>query len=104
MSKMVSPPFIHQAQAVRLVLCILIGCLAMHFLVEDALLRFTFAPSDRVSASHLTYDELEHQNDLATPVRVPACVSLADDNNPYLMTVLFAKPALSPILTPPKIA
>ncbi len=87
------------------IFCILVGCLAMHFLLEDSVLVPDMAAMDLVAAGEnpQIFDETEHKDDLVIPAgqlaRISACeVQLAPGCNEK-----HEKLVNSPALPPPKI-
>ena len=104
MSRMASFPFLPHAKAVRWGLCILIACLAMHFLVEDSLLLHTAASPESAQANPLSYDQVTHQDDLVLPVHLPERIMNNAVPAAYFWIVPVEMQTESPILTPPKIA
>ncbi len=101
---MASPPLLNRFVLVRLVLCLLVGCLAVHFLVEDAFLFSGFAPliQDTTNAEHPFFDEMEHQDDLAFQTSLPE--NIAGDGVPLRIAwaVLLKKQIAFHIFPPPK--
>jgi hypothetical protein len=103
MFRTVNFPFQRSFAGIQLVLCILIGCLSMHFLLEDTQLLTASASSNTAQVSDFSYDEMTHQDDLVILVSLP--VNAAKNNIPSVTgwTMPFKKQFSSPILTPPKI-
>ncbi len=67
MFAMASPVSSPSRRAVRIIFCILIACLAMHFLIEDALLPSGSAAIKMQNANF--FEEAGHQDDLVLPVQ-----------------------------------
>jgi hypothetical protein len=105
MSRMVRSPLRSLRGLMRLVLCILVACLAVHFLVEDTRLPSIFSsPAPSAESSHAASSaEIDHLDDLAFQVSVPEQVIESRISHVYALTMLLKKPANFPILTPPKI-
>jgi hypothetical protein len=89
----------------QLSLCILVACLAVHFIVEDTRLASIFAPPDLAAQGTHPADntEFDHLDDLAFPVSIPEQVSESMFPHGFFWTVLVEKPANFPIPIPPKI-
>ena len=104
MSRMASFPFLPQSKAVYWGLCILVACLAIHFLVENSLLLHTAASPESAWANPLSFDQVTHQDDLVLPVQLPERMANKPVPAAYFWIVPVEKQAASPILTPPKIA
>ncbi len=88
----------------RLALCILIGCLATHFLMEDSFLFSTLTAPDQApgAASLLNLAEIEHLDDVVMPFDQPASVMGSDVSLAFTISFLEVNQARSPILRPPK--
>ncbi len=90
---------------IRLAFCILIGCLAIHFLVEDTLLLTMIASLDSAASSAFTenYDEFEHLDDLAYAESQPVKVADRDQSIEFPWSALLREQTLFSIFKPPKI-
>ncbi len=90
--------------AIRVIFCILVVCLAAHFLVEDALLPISQSTAPNAAqAQHLNLSDADHQDDLAVLHFQPA--TLTDSSVPAVGAVPLppeTRPNFS-ILLPPKI-
>jgi hypothetical protein len=85
--------------SIRMVLLILVACLAVHFLVED-LAQFNRAGTASTIASLI---EQNHLDDLVVPATLPVQISVS---HPWVMIpMIFASQAQAffPILLPPKL-
>lgn len=105
MSRMARFPFQYQTGRIRIIICILVGCLAVHFLVEDSFLLTFFTSPDPIgtTANQLNYDEIDHQDDMVLPASISAQVLEHHIPQMFFGTVPLKKQANTPILTPPKI-
>ena len=104
MSRMASFRSLNQPVAARWVLLILIGCLAMHFLIEDALLLSASVSTNPKFGEQQRYEEATHQDDLAAPIRLPERITNGDLLAGLAVTMPSPRQASSPIFPPPKIA
>jgi hypothetical protein len=104
MFRTVSVPDPRSSAVIKLVLCILIACLSIHFLLEDTQLLTASTASDRNPASDLSYAEMTHQDDLVILVPLPESNAKKDLPPVTACDALFIKQIKSLILTPPKIA
>jgi len=87
-----------------LVLCVLIGCLGMHFLLEDTRLLAVSPSSDLAQVSNQSYDEVNHLDDLVVLACLPVFLADRDAPAPTTWIVPLEKQTHFPILVPPKIA
>ncbi len=104
MSGMARFPSVRQSVSARWVLLILISCLALHFLIEDSLLLHASTTINPEFNNQQSYDEVTHQDDLATPICLPERITNCNMPVTLSLTVPFRKQSISPILPPPKIA
>jgi hypothetical protein len=104
MSRTAEPRRWYQVPFIRLFFCLLIGCLAVHFLVEDALLFTEFVRLDPAApgASQANPEEMEHLDDLVYAERIPE--NHADPERPaaFLWIAPSIRQAHLPIFKPPK--
>ncbi len=86
------------------IFCILVGCLAMHFLLEDSLLFPDLAAPVQAEAggSLQLYDEADHKDDLAMPARQQARILPAQVQAAFSASEKHEILADSPVLPPPK--
>jgi len=104
MSRTADPLRWYQALVLRFFFCLLIGCLAVHFLVEDSLLFTAVAPLDpsAPSASQANYEEMDHLDDLVyTDCLTGSAVDFAEATA-FLVGLPCIRQACFPIFQPPK--
>ncbi len=94
-----------QIAATRLVLAVLIGCLMLHFLVEDLVLFTEMSAATQTSSNvtPLTLAEMDHLDDLAVLTEQPARIAPSALPLAYVWPIPLAKQTHLPILHPPKI-
>ena len=92
-------------QFFSVVLLIIVLCLGIHFLLEDPLLDWSMdAATQSCSHAEVTYEEMEHQDDLGLTVRSP---EFNPSNHPPGLPTRSLRPGLLlafSIPIPPKIA
>jgi hypothetical protein len=105
MFRLADPPPWNKYCVIRLVLCVLIGCLVIHFIVEDTLLFAESAPLDPAvtGASQVNFEECEHLDDLVFAESLPG--KLLDPGEPaaFLWITPTIQQARYTIFEPPKI-
>ncbi len=86
------------------IFCILVGCLAMHFLVEDSVLIPDLAAPDQAASggNPQFYDETDHKDDLVMPAGQLARISPGEIQTAFFDLAKHAKLADKPVLPPPK--
>ncbi len=104
MSKPAEPSFFSRPRIIRLFFFIMIGCLAIHFLVEDSFLLALYERLDpaAASASHLFSEEFDHLDDLAYATSLPASNLSFAGVAAFLWSTSFIRQAHLPIFKPPK--
>jgi hypothetical protein len=104
MFKMASRSFDILPSTVRVISCILVGCLAMHFLLEDNIFfpNVTVTAQAAANGSLQLCDEADHKDDLVLPAGLPARISPDQVNAALAGPENYKKFASSPILPPPK--
>ncbi len=107
MSRTADAPCWSKPRAItRLIFCALIICLAIHFLVEDALLYAELAslrPSGS-SAEQVDYEEFEHLDDLAlAETALPAWGLDSSGSSTFAWNTPVIRQAHFSIFNPPKI-
>ena len=100
MSKMARPSLKPCSVQIPLVLCLMIALLGLHFLLEDNRLSITAFPS-AVETSP-TGDEIDHQDDLALPVKSIGQAALRAIPADFCECVCLQPQFCSPTLPPPK--
>lgn len=106
MSRTADAPFWSKPRPIRLIFCTLIICLAIHFLVEDALLTAEFASLRPAasSAEQVNFEEFEHLDDLAVAdTALPAWGMDSSASSAFAWNTPVIRQALVSIFTPPKI-
>ncbi len=97
--------FRKKSLVIPLLFCILIGCLAAHFIIEDTLFIKMFASFDSIPDGSFSenFGEFEHLDDLVYAENQP--VHVAGDNGPeaFSWAALSGEQAYLPIFKPPKI-
>jgi hypothetical protein len=104
MSRTNDSPFWSRLGVARIVFCVLICCLAIHFLVEDALLLAEFTSLNPAAAgtSHANCEEFEHLDDLVYTERLTGDLMGSGGSAIFLWIVPFIRQARSSIFIPPK--
>ncbi len=104
MSKMASQVVETLPGAAWAILCILVGCLGLHFLVEDSVLFPDLAAPGQaeVDGSLQLYDEADHKDDLATPADQLARIAPGQARPAFFYAEKHEKLNASPVLPPPK--
>ncbi len=104
MSKMANRAVETLPGAAWAIFCILIGCLSLHFLVEDSVLFPDLAASGQaeVDGSLQLYDETDHKDDLAIPAGQLARISPGQARPAFYCAEKHEKLNASPVLPPPK--
>jgi hypothetical protein len=105
MSKIVDPAQRLILIPTQVILCILVGCLALHFLVDKTLLSSRFplhAPSTQ-GISGQALEELEHTDDLVAPSNLPDDLVEEKHINVIPPILPVQKQAVAPIHHPPQI-
>ncbi len=98
MARLVSSP---SRRTTRIIFCILVVCLAVHFLIEDALLPNAYSSIAMQNAP--SYEEASHQDDLVLPVQPLDCTQNSTTAPIPAGFPLSEAPVGFPILIPPKI-
>ena len=104
MSKMASQSIETLPGTAWAIFCILVGCLAMHFLLEDSVLFPDLAAPGQaaVDGSLQLYDEADHKDDLVMPAGHLARISPGQALPPFFSPEKHEKLADTPVLPPPK--
>ncbi len=86
------------------IFCILVGCLAMHFLVEDSVLVPELAAAGQAASggNPQFYDETDHKDDLVMPAKQLARFSPGEARTAFFDLAIHEKLADKPVLPPPK--
>lgn len=104
MFRTAKPPRWYQASIIRLFFCLLVGCLAAHFLIEDTLLFMAVAPFDPAApyAPQANLEEMEHLDDLAYAEFLTGSVVHPAEATAFLVELPCIRQACFPIFQPPK--
>lgn len=99
---MASLPSIRYMFTVRFLFCILIGCLTVHFLVEDTFFLFAFDAQELTQSNCLNSEESTHQDDLVVLTDVPEYIAKNVVSTAHLVITQLDQQIGSPQLPPPK--
>lgn len=104
MSRTTDSPFWNNLGVVRIVFCVLIFCLAIHFLIEDTLILAEFASRNpaETSTSHANCEEFEHLDDLVYTERLAGNLMGTGGFAAFLWIAPFIRQVRFSIFKPPK--
>ncbi len=86
------------------IFCILVGCLATHFLVEDSILVPDLVAPDQAASGENPqfYDETDHKDDLVIPAGQLARITPSEVQTAFFDPEKYERLINSPVLPPPK--
>ncbi len=91
-------------RCMQAIFCILVACLALHFLAEDSVLVAELAAPDQAASGENPQfiDETDHKDDLVIPAPQLARISPSEVQMAFISAENRKKLADSPVLPPPK--